>query len=68
MVAAPKAFPNEVLVLRQVRWRPAGMEPAVMPIRVPSQFGRAVRAGGLTTTATATGVRTWPAYLSETYG
>ncbi|MFI6758234.1 SDR family oxidoreductase [Micromonospora sp. NPDC050417] len=44
-----------------------GRRRSLLSIRVPGRFGRAVRAGGLTTTATPTGSRTWADYLADTY-
>jgi uncharacterized protein YbjT (DUF2867 family) len=40
----------------------------VLPMRFPGRFGRAVRDGGLITTAMPTGTRTWAEYLADTYG
>jgi uncharacterized protein YbjT (DUF2867 family) len=46
-------------------WRTArGSRRPVLPIRLPGAFGRAVRAGGLTTTARPTGAVTWADHLS----
>ncbi|RZU72456.1 uncharacterized protein YbjT (DUF2867 family) [Micromonospora kangleipakensis] len=39
----------------------------LLPIRIPGRLGRALRSGGLTTTATPTGTRTWADYLADTY-
>jgi uncharacterized protein YbjT (DUF2867 family) len=35
----------------------------IVPVRIPGRIGRALRAGGLTTTATPTGRRTFAAYV-----
>ncbi|MEE3919071.1 hypothetical protein V2I01_13720 [Micromonospora sp. BRA006-A] len=40
----------------------------LLPVRIPGRLGRELRAGGLTTTATPTGVRTWADHLADTYG
>ncbi|MFU8853232.1 SDR family oxidoreductase [Micromonospora sp. SL1-18] len=40
----------------------------LLPVRIPGRLGRALRAGGLTTTMTPTGTRTWADYLADTYG
>ncbi|MFG2056354.1 SDR family oxidoreductase [Micromonospora sp. NPDC048930] len=40
----------------------------LLPVRIPGRLGRALRAGGLTTTATPTGTRTWADHLADTYG
>ncbi|MGC5018800.1 SDR family oxidoreductase [Micromonospora sp. DT47] len=50
-------------------WRAArgGYRP-LLPVRFPGRLGRELRAGGLTTTATPTGKRTWADHLADTYG
>lgn len=40
----------------------------LLPVRIPGRLGRALRSGGLTTTATPTGTRTWADHLADTYG
>ncbi|MGC1214372.1 MAG: NAD(P)H-binding protein [Micromonospora sp.] len=40
----------------------------LLPVRIPGRLGRSLRAGGLTTTATPTGTRTWADHLADTYG
>ncbi|MET8834426.1 NAD(P)H-binding protein [Micromonospora sp. NPDC004540] len=40
----------------------------LLPVRIPGRLGRELRAGGLTTTATPTGARTWADHLADTYG
>ncbi|MGY0002696.1 SDR family oxidoreductase [Micromonospora sp. I033] len=40
----------------------------LLPVRIPGRLGRELRAGGLTTTATPTGTRTWADHLADTYG
>jgi uncharacterized protein YbjT (DUF2867 family) len=40
----------------------------VLRLPIPGRVGRALRAGGLTTTATPTGVRTWADFLTGSYG
>ncbi|MFI7219292.1 SDR family oxidoreductase [Micromonospora maritima] len=45
-----------------------GSRRPVVPLRIPGRLGRELRAGGLTTTATPTGVRTWADHLADTYG
>ncbi|MFI6161204.1 SDR family oxidoreductase [Micromonospora haikouensis] len=40
----------------------------LLPVRLPGRLGRALRAGGLTTSATPTGTRTWADHLAATYG
>jgi uncharacterized protein YbjT (DUF2867 family) len=40
----------------------------LLPVRVPGRLGRVLRAGGLTTTVTPTGTRTWADHLADTYG
>ena len=40
----------------------------LLPVRIPGRVGRALRAGGLTTTATPTGTRTWADHLADTCG
>ncbi|MCW3843547.1 NAD(P)H-binding protein [Micromonospora yasonensis] len=40
----------------------------LLPVRIPGRLGRTLRAGGLTTTATPTGTRTWADHLADTYG
>ncbi|KAB1904530.1 NAD(P)H-binding protein [Micromonospora sp. AMSO1212t] len=40
----------------------------LLPVRIPGRLGRELRAGGLTTTATPAGTRTWADYLADTYG
>ncbi|EEP72568.1 hypothetical protein MCAG_02895 [Micromonospora sp. ATCC 39149] len=46
----------------------AGNRRPLPPARLPGRLGRALRAGGLTTTANPTGTRTWADYLAATYG
>ncbi|MEH0845087.1 NAD(P)H-binding protein [Micromonospora sp. CPCC 205711] len=50
-------------------WRAArpGFRP-LLPVRFPGGLGRALRSGGLTTTATPAGKRTWADHLADTYG
>ncbi|WFE32945.1 NAD(P)H-binding protein [Micromonospora sp. WMMD975] len=45
-----------------------GSRRPLLPVRIPGRLGRELRAGGLTTTATPTGTRTWADYLGDTYG
>ncbi|MGW4464503.1 SDR family oxidoreductase [Micromonospora sp. NPDC004704] len=45
-----------------------GRRRPMLSIRFPGTFGRTVRAGALTTTATPTGTLTWADYLADTYG
>ncbi|MFU8875292.1 SDR family oxidoreductase [Micromonospora sp. SL4-19] len=40
----------------------------LLPVRIPGRLGRSLRSGGLTTTATPTGTRTWADHLADTYG
>ncbi|SCE69707.1 Nucleoside-diphosphate-sugar epimerase [Micromonospora viridifaciens] len=40
----------------------------LLPVRIPGRLGRALRSGGLTTTVTPTGTRTWADHLADTYG
>ncbi|RKN13967.1 NAD-dependent epimerase/dehydratase family protein [Micromonospora musae] len=40
----------------------------LLPVRVPGRLGRALRDGGLVSTALPRGVRTWGDYLADTYG
>ncbi|MEU7616191.1 NAD(P)H-binding protein [Micromonospora rifamycinica] len=40
----------------------------LLPVRLPGRLGRELRAGGLTTSVTPTGRRTWAEYLADTYG
>jgi uncharacterized protein YbjT (DUF2867 family) len=47
--------------------RARGSRKPVWPVRIPGGLGRAVRAGGLTTTAEPRGTRTWRDYLAERY-
>jgi uncharacterized protein YbjT (DUF2867 family) len=47
--------------------RARGSRRPVWPIRVPGRFGRELRAGALTTTATPRGTRTWRDYLAARY-
>ncbi|MEH0985030.1 SDR family oxidoreductase [Micromonospora sp. CPCC 205556] len=50
-------------------WRAArGSRRPLLPVRFPGRLGRALRAGGLTTTATPTGRFTWADHLTDTYG
>jgi uncharacterized protein YbjT (DUF2867 family) len=50
-------------------WRAArGSRRPLLPVRFPGRVGRVLRAGGLTTSATPTGVRTWADHLADTYG
>ncbi|MEU9739908.1 NAD(P)H-binding protein [Micromonospora chersina] len=50
-------------------WRAArGSRRPLLPVRIPGRLGRELRAGGLTTTATPTGTRTWADHLADTYG
>ncbi|MDH6463290.1 uncharacterized protein YbjT (DUF2867 family) [Micromonospora sp. A200] len=50
-------------------WRAArGSRRPLLPVRIPGRLGSALRAGGLTTTATPTGRRTWADHLADTYG
>ncbi|TDC84113.1 NAD-dependent epimerase/dehydratase family protein [Micromonospora sp. KC606] len=50
-------------------WRAArGSRRPLLPVRFPGRLGRALRAGGLTTTATPTGRRTWADHLVDTTG
>ncbi|MFG3299798.1 SDR family oxidoreductase [Micromonospora chersina] len=50
-------------------WRAArGSRRPLLPARIPGRLGRELRAGGLTTTATPTGTRTWADHLADTYG
>ncbi|MCP3787894.1 NAD(P)H-binding protein [Micromonospora sp. A3M-1-15] len=50
-------------------WRTArGSRRPLLPVRIPGRLGRELRAGGLTTTATPTGTRTWADHLADTYG
>ncbi|MEW2329352.1 NAD(P)H-binding protein [Micromonospora chersina] len=50
-------------------WRAArGSRRPLLPVRIPGRLGRELRAGGLTTTATPTGARTWADHLADTYG
>ncbi|MEU9827758.1 SDR family oxidoreductase [Micromonospora chersina] len=50
-------------------WRAAsGSRRPLLPVRIPGRLGRELRAGGLTTTATPTGNRTWADHLADTYG
>lgn len=60
----------EVLHLDQAaqQWLAArGSRRPVWSLRLPGRLARAVRDGGLTTTATPTGTRTWRDYLAATY-
>ncbi|GAA0810449.1 nucleotide-diphosphate-sugar epimerase [Spirilliplanes yamanashiensis] len=51
------------------RWQRARRTPRPeLPIRLPGGFGRAVRDGGLCTTATPTGTGTFDEYLAGAYG
>ncbi|WP_243706198.1 SDR family oxidoreductase [Micromonospora sp. KC721] len=50
-------------------WQAArGSHRPLLPVRYPGRLGRALREGGLTTTATPTGTRTWADHLADTYG
>ncbi|MGB2567701.1 SDR family oxidoreductase [Micromonospora citrea] len=50
-------------------WQSArGSHRPLLPVRFPGRLGRALRDGGLTTTATPTGTRTWADHLDDTYG
>ncbi|MFG3580907.1 SDR family oxidoreductase [Micromonospora chersina] len=50
-------------------WRAArGSRRPLLPVRIPGRLGRELRAGGLTTTATPAGTRTWADHLADTYG
>ncbi|MEU5721008.1 NAD(P)H-binding protein [Micromonospora sp. NPDC047738] len=50
-------------------WRAASRSRRpLLRVRIPGRLGRALRAGGLTTTATPTGTRTWADHLADTYG
>ncbi|MFI7574487.1 SDR family oxidoreductase [Micromonospora sp. NPDC049497] len=40
----------------------------LLPVRIPGALGRSLRGGGLVTGATPRGTRTWPEYLTDTYG
>ncbi|OKI57865.1 SDR family oxidoreductase [Micromonospora sp. CB01531] len=40
----------------------------LLRVRIPGRLGWALRSGGLTTTATPTGTRTWADHLGDTYG
>ena len=59
-----------VLTLAEVArtWLAArGERRRVLRVRVPGRMGRALRSGGLTTTATPVGVHTWEDYLAARY-
>ncbi|MGW3893835.1 SDR family oxidoreductase [Micromonospora profundi] len=50
-------------------WREArGVRRPLLPVRIPGQLGRELRAGGLLTDALPRGVRTWADHLADTYG
>ncbi|MGK5737677.1 SDR family oxidoreductase [Micromonospora sp. URMC 103] len=40
----------------------------LLPVRIPGRLGRALRDGGLVTTALPRGTRTWADHLADTYG
>ena len=44
-----------------------GVRRPILRVPIPGRLGRAFRAGGLTTTATPMGTRTWEDYLAEKY-
>lgn len=60
----------ERLTLREMaqEWLKArGSRRPVWSVRIPGRFGRELRAGALTTTATPNGTRTWRDYLASRY-
>jgi uncharacterized protein YbjT (DUF2867 family) len=63
--AGPTVATLEELAREWLRAR--GSKRPVWPIRIPGRFGRAVRAGALTTTAKPTGTRRWRDYLAAKY-
>jgi uncharacterized protein YbjT (DUF2867 family) len=64
-LGGPRADRMEALAREWLRAR--GSKRPIWSIRIPGRFGREVRAGALTTTATPAGTRTWRDYLAAKY-
>jgi uncharacterized protein YbjT (DUF2867 family) len=64
-LAGPETLRLDELARAWLRAR--GSRRPVWPIRLPGGLGRAIRAGGLTTSAEPTGTRTWRDYLAAKY-